>query len=99
MATTTEESSPVLAQADTQKPDLELSPEPSSGPIPEQNHNQTQTPFLRRGDREEEEDDEDDGGQSTPGPEAVGRDVLDLDWVEERFRIDRKKLENMLYGE
>ncbi|XP_046907579.1 bicaudal C homolog 2 [Hypomesus transpacificus] len=98
MATTTEESSPVLAQADTQKPDLEPSPEPSSGPIPEQNHNQTQTPFLRRGDREEEEDDEDDGGQSTPGPEAVGRDVLDLDWVEERFRIDRKKLENMLYA-
>ncbi|XP_062332295.1 bicaudal C homolog 2 [Osmerus eperlanus] len=55
MATTTEESSPVLAQADTQKPDLEPSPEPSSG-------------------------------------------VLDPDWVEERFRIDRKKLENMLYA-
>lgn len=48
-------------------------------------------------DREEKEDEEDEEGG--PGHESAQERSLDSDWVEERFRIDRKKLENMLYGE
>uniref|UniRef100_A0AAY5KVY7 SAM domain-containing protein n=1 Tax=Esox lucius TaxID=8010 RepID=A0AAY5KVY7_ESOLU len=37
-------------------------------------------------------------GNSGPGQETVGGEQLDPEWVEERFRIDRKKLESMLYA-
>uniref|UniRef100_A0A8C9YUM3 Bicaudal C homolog 2 n=1 Tax=Sander lucioperca TaxID=283035 RepID=A0A8C9YUM3_SANLU len=35
---------------------------------------------------------------SVPGQENARGKSLDPEWVEERFRIDRKKLENMLYA-
>uniref|UniRef100_A0A8C8C3C2 SAM domain-containing protein n=1 Tax=Oncorhynchus tshawytscha TaxID=74940 RepID=A0A8C8C3C2_ONCTS len=47
---------------------------------------------------EEEDEDEEEGGNSGPGPEPVVGEHSDPEWVEERFRIDRKKLEAMLYG-
>uniref|UniRef100_A0A1A7WE94 SAM domain-containing protein n=1 Tax=Iconisemion striatum TaxID=60296 RepID=A0A1A7WE94_9TELE len=43
--------------------------------------------------RDEEDEEEEKGG----GSSAVGQS-LDPEWVEERFRIDRKKLETMLYA-
>lgn len=87
--TTTEESSPVPATIAPQKPDLESSVEPGSAAKPE--------PSEAQHDREEkEEEEEEEGG---PGQENARGKSLDPEWVEERFRIDRKKLENMLYGE
>uniref|UniRef100_A0A3Q3AMJ5 Bicaudal C homolog 2 n=1 Tax=Kryptolebias marmoratus TaxID=37003 RepID=A0A3Q3AMJ5_KRYMA len=44
--------------------------------------------------REEKEDEEE---EKEGGRAAVGQS-FDLEWVEERFRIDRKKLETMLYA-
>uniref|UniRef100_A0A3B4C2W5 SAM domain-containing protein n=1 Tax=Pygocentrus nattereri TaxID=42514 RepID=A0A3B4C2W5_PYGNA len=49
--------------------------------------------FLSAEEEEEEEDDE--GGKS----EMENQERSPADWIEERFRIDRKKLETMLYGE
>uniref|UniRef100_A0A4W5RF78 Bicaudal C homolog 2 n=1 Tax=Hucho hucho TaxID=62062 RepID=A0A4W5RF78_9TELE len=46
----------------------------------------------------QEDEDEEEGGNSVPGPEPVVGEHSDPEWVEERFRIDRKKLEAMLYG-
>lgn len=93
MATaTTEESSlvPATAEAQQQQPDLETSIEPGSV-------SQTE-PREAQCDREEKEDEEEEeGGSSAQGQENVKS--LDPEWVEERFRIDRKKLETMLYGE
>lgn len=45
--------------------------------------------------REEKRDEEEEKERERA---AVGQS-LDPEWVEERFRIDRKKLESMLYGE
>lgn len=88
MATTTaEESSPVPATTAAQQPDLETSVEPDSAAKPE--------PSEAQQEKEEEED----HGNSVPGQENAGGQSLDPEWVEERFRIDRKKLESMLYGE
>uniref|UniRef100_A0A8C9YUG7 Bicaudal C homolog 2 n=1 Tax=Sander lucioperca TaxID=283035 RepID=A0A8C9YUG7_SANLU len=53
----------------------------------------TQTPHTQKEDEEEEE-----GASSVPGQENARGKSLDPEWVEERFRIDRKKLENMLYA-
>uniref|UniRef100_A0A665T139 Bicaudal C homolog 2 n=1 Tax=Echeneis naucrates TaxID=173247 RepID=A0A665T139_ECHNA len=91
--TTTEESSPVLATVAPQQPDLETSIGPSSVAEPE--------PSEAQRDREEKEDNEEDnaGGSSVPGQEDATGQSVDPECVEERFRIDRKKLENMLYGE
>uniref|UniRef100_A0A3B4WDV2 Bicaudal C homolog 2 n=1 Tax=Seriola lalandi dorsalis TaxID=1841481 RepID=A0A3B4WDV2_SERLL len=91
--TTTEESSPVLATVAPQQPDLETSVEPGSAAKPE--------PSEAQCDREEKEDEEEEdaGGSSVPVQENARGQSLDPEWVEERFRIDRKKLENMLYGE
>lgn len=50
-----------------------------------------------RREEKEDEEDEKEGGRCA-GEDARGQ-RLDPEWVEERFRIDRKKLENMLYGE
>ncbi|XP_028272299.1 bicaudal C homolog 2 [Parambassis ranga] len=96
MATaTTEESSLVPATAEPQQqqqqqPDLETSIEPGSA-------SQTE-PREAQCDREEKEDEEEEegGGSSAQGQENVKS--LDPEWVEERFRIDRKKLETMLYA-
>ncbi|XP_029297544.1 bicaudal C homolog 2 [Cottoperca gobio] len=94
MATTTitEESSRVPATIASQQPDLETSVEPGSAVKPE--------PSEAQRDREEKEDEEEEevGGSSVPGQENARRQSLDPEWVEERFRIDRKKLENMLYA-
>ena len=85
--TTTEESSPVPATTAPQQPDSETSVEPGSEAKPEPSE-------AQRGDREEKEDEEEEEGQENAKSQS-----LDPEWVEERFRIDRKKLENMLYGE
>lgn len=89
MATaTTEESSPVLAAiAPQQQPDVETSVEPGSAAKPEPS----------KCEREEKEDEEEEEGE--PGQENARGQSLDPEWVEERFRINRKKLENMLFGE
>ncbi|KAJ3587247.1 hypothetical protein NHX12_010845 [Muraenolepis orangiensis] len=74
-----------------------------------QDHNQTSTLPVREDedDEEEEEEEEEDGGGGgrrkasgvTQEKEDVrGQGSPDPDRVEERFRIDRKKLEFMLYG-
>ncbi|XP_019109294.2 bicaudal C homolog 2 [Larimichthys crocea] len=86
--TTTEESSPVPATIAPQKPDLESSVEPGSAAKPE--------PSEAQHDREEKEEEEEEEG--SPGQENARGKSLDPEWVEERFRIDRKKLENMLYA-
>ena len=86
--TTTEESSPPPATVAPQQPDLENSVEPGSAAKPEPSEAQ------RHREERTEEDEEEDGGQENGRGES-----LDPEWVEERFRIDRKKLESMLYGE
>ncbi|KAK1789304.1 hypothetical protein P4O66_015247 [Electrophorus voltai] len=47
-------------------------------------------------DDEEEEDDE--GGNSGMDSEPKKREDSDKEWIEERFRIDRRKLETMLHA-
>ncbi|KAK6298810.1 hypothetical protein J4Q44_G00303200 [Coregonus suidteri] len=98
---------PILRQLEQYQPHLEprleCSLEPSPGPILNQDQTLSQTPFPSPSpshrDREEEEDeDEEEGGNSGPGPEPMGGEHSDPEWVEERFRIDRKKLEAMLYA-
>ncbi|XP_038848485.1 bicaudal C homolog 2 [Salvelinus namaycush] len=98
---------PILSQLEQYQPHLEprleCSLEPSPGPILNQDQTLSQTPFPSPSpshrDREEEEDeDEEEGGNSGPGPEPVVGEHSDPEWVEERFRIDRKKLEAMLYA-
>lgn len=91
--TTTEERSLVLATLAPQQPDLETSVEPGSAAKPEPSETQCE----REGKEDEEE--EDAGGSSLPGQENARGQSSDPEWLEERFRIDRKKLENMLYGE
>ncbi|KAK5864821.1 hypothetical protein PBY51_016032 [Eleginops maclovinus] len=92
MATTNEESSPVPDAIAPQQPDPKTSVEPGSAVKPE--------PSEAQPDREEKEDEEDGevGGNSVTGQENEREQSLDPEWVEERFRIDRKKLENMLYA-
>ncbi|KAM7000169.1 bicaudal C homolog 2 [Tautogolabrus adspersus] len=91
ITTTTEENSPAPIPAATQQPDLETSIEPGSAAKPEPSKAQ------REGEDKEDEEEEEGGGSSVQ--EERGRvQSLDPEWVEERFRIDRKKLENMLYA-
>ncbi|GLD53535.1 protein bicaudal C homolog 1-B-like protein [Lates japonicus] len=89
---TTEESSLVLAIVAPQQPDLETSIEPGSAAKPE--------PSEAQCEREEKEDEEEEeaGGSSALAEENTRGQSVDPEWVEERFRIDRKKLENMLYA-
>ncbi|XP_023698557.1 bicaudal C homolog 2 isoform X2 [Paramormyrops kingsleyae] len=47
-------------------------------------------------EEEEEEEDEEEEKSALPEAEDVALKPCDPDWVEERFRIDRKKLEMML---
>lgn len=82
-----ESSAPVPAAVAPKQPDTESSVEPGSAAEPESSEARRD-----RGQREDEEDGE-------PRKEDKRGQSLDPDWVEERFRIDRKKLENMLYGE
>ncbi|KAL0974084.1 hypothetical protein UPYG_G00215200 [Umbra pygmaea] len=97
------EPEPVLAGLEhqpDQKASLECIIEPSPGTILSKEQVLSRTlsssPSVR--DREEEEDeDELEGDNSGPGPEPV-LEHSDPEWFEERFRIDRKKLEAMLYG-
>ncbi|XP_070693252.1 bicaudal C homolog 2 [Pempheris klunzingeri] len=87
--TTTEESSPGPATIAPQQPDLETSVEPGSAAKPEPSEAQHE-----REEKEEEEEEE----EGSPGQENARGKSVDPEWVEERFRIDRKKLENMLYA-
>lgn len=87
--TATEEGFPVLATIAPHQPDVETSVEPGSAAKPE--------PSKAHCDREEKEDEEEEVGG--PHQENGRGQSLDPEWVEERFRIDRKKLEYMLYGE
>lgn len=92
MATTatSEESAQAVAAVALQQPDTESSIGPGSAARPEPSD-------AQQCDREEKEDEEDEEGG--PGQESAQEQSLDPEWVEERFRIDRKKLESMLYGE
>lgn len=92
MATTATsgESAQVVAGIAPQQPDAESSIGPSSAARPEPSE-------AQQSNREEKEDEEDEEGG--PGEDSAQERSLDPEWVEERFRIDRKKLENMLYGE
>uniref|UniRef100_A0A3Q1BQ42 SAM domain-containing protein n=1 Tax=Amphiprion ocellaris TaxID=80972 RepID=A0A3Q1BQ42_AMPOC len=54
------------------------------------------SPLKAQCDREDEEEEEGGGGSSGVGQEKATGQSLDPEWVEERFRIDRKKLETML---
>uniref|UniRef100_A0A8C7XLQ5 Bicaudal C homolog 2 n=1 Tax=Oryzias sinensis TaxID=183150 RepID=A0A8C7XLQ5_9TELE len=49
-------------------------------------------------DKKEKEEAENGGASSAVQKEDTTRPTLDPEWVEERFRIDRKKLETMLYA-
>ncbi|XP_034740202.1 bicaudal C homolog 2 [Etheostoma cragini] len=89
--TTTEESSPVPATIAPQQPDLETSVEPGSAAKPEPSE-------AQRDGEEKEDEEEEEGGSSVQGQEIAKGKSPDPEWVEERFRIDRKKLENMLYA-
>ncbi|KAF1384663.1 hypothetical protein PFLUV_G00122530 [Perca fluviatilis] len=89
--TTTEESSPVPATIAPQQPDLETSVEPGSASKPEPSE-------AQRDGEEKEDEEEEEGASSVQGQENARGKSLDPEWVEERFRIDRKKLENMLYA-
>nr|XP_055033276.1 bicaudal C homolog 2 isoform X1 [Misgurnus anguillicaudatus] len=72
------------------------SPEPCvSVSDAEQNQDQDQDPALQNQDKDGEKD---EGDGSKAEPELQNREPLDSDWVEESFRIDRKKLELMLYA-
>lgn len=88
-----EESSSVLATEAPQQPDLETSVEPDSAVKPESSE--------VKHDREDKDDEEekDEVGSTVLEQEDTRGQSLDPEWVEERFRIDRRKLENMLYGE
>ncbi|XP_072252532.1 bicaudal C homolog 2 [Leuresthes tenuis] len=87
--TTTEESSAVSpATVAPQQPDLETNIEPDSAATAKTE------PSEARSEREEKEDEEGEEGGETSAKEQS----LDPEWVEERFRIDRKKLETMLYA-
>lgn len=94
MATTTsticEESSPVPATVVQQQCDVESSVGTDSAVKPEPSK-------CQQSDRDEKEDEEEEEGE--PDQEITREKSLDPEWVEERFRIDRKKLENMLHGE
>ncbi|XP_077388519.1 bicaudal C homolog 2 isoform X1 [Festucalex cinctus] len=83
-ATSPEESSPAQGAVAPPEPDLETSIEPDSAAKPE--------PSEACCDREDEEEEE----ETAPGQENAGGQ--DPEWVEERFRINRKKLETMLYA-
>ncbi|XP_029020484.1 bicaudal C homolog 2 [Betta splendens] len=91
MATSTsEETPPVPATAASQQPDPETSVEPGSAAEPE--------PSEARHDGEGREEEEEGGGSGALGQEDAGGPTLAPEWVEERFRIDRKKLESMLFA-
>ncbi|XP_041654142.1 bicaudal C homolog 2 [Cheilinus undulatus] len=86
-----EDSSLAPAPTATQQPDLETRIEPGSAVKPE--------PSKAQQDREDREDEEEEEGGGSPMQEENSRGQnLDPEWVEERFRIDRKKLESMLYA-
>ncbi|XP_061541908.1 bicaudal C homolog 2 [Phycodurus eques] len=68
------------------EPDPETSVEPDSDAKPE--------PGEARCDREDEEEEE----ETAPGQQKAGGQSVDPEWVEDRFRINRKKLETMLYA-
>ncbi|CAL8264119.1 unnamed protein product [Lota lota] len=95
--TTTEDISPVTARVEPQEPDSDPSLEPSSNPEPEPS-----ITHKREEEEDEKEEEEEDGRRIASGPTQENQDLQgqgsDPNRTEERFRIDRKKLECMLYG-
>lgn len=77
-----------MAVVGPQQPELEASLKPDSAVKTD--------PREEKEDKEEEKEEEEE--ESHAG-EDVKRQSLGPEWVEERFRIDRKKLETMLYSE
>ncbi|XP_028315782.1 bicaudal C homolog 2 [Gouania willdenowi] len=77
-----EEGSPAPGPIAPHQPELDSSLEPASAPS----------------EAKEEEEKEEGGGSSTLRQENAKGQRVDPEWVEERFRIDRKKLEAMLYA-
>ncbi|KAL7858464.1 hypothetical protein AOLI_G00185660 [Acnodon oligacanthus] len=78
-----------------------------SGPCSKPEQNQREAPDTDPEDdiqiqaktaEEEEEEEDDEGGKSEMESESKNQEASPADWIEERFRIDRKKLETMLYG-
>ncbi|GAA6071988.1 bicaudal C homolog 2 isoform X2 [Tachysurus ichikawai] len=74
---------------------------------PEQNQNMGSDPEQEKKvliqdkteqDDDEEEEEEEEGGNCRMESKPNDSEQSDTDWIEERFRIDRKKLETMLYG-
>lgn len=65
---------------------------------PKQEPDQDPDPALQNQDGRDEDEEEDEGVSSGGEPELQNQEPLDSEWVEESFRIDRKKLELMLYG-
>ncbi|XP_020562253.1 protein bicaudal C homolog 1-B isoform X4 [Oryzias latipes] len=91
MATTTTEETSGVSQ-DTiapQQPELGSNIEHDSAAKPD--------PKGAQHDKKEKEEAE-NGGASSAVQKDTTRPTLDPEWVEERFRIDRKKLESMLYA-
>lgn len=89
----TEEGSSVLATEAPLQPDLETSVEPGSAAKPESSE-------VKHDWEDKEDEEKEEGVEGTAlGQENTRGQSVDPEWVEERFRIDRRKLENMLYGE
>ncbi|XP_051936385.1 bicaudal C homolog 2 isoform X2 [Hippocampus zosterae] len=84
--TSPEESSPAQGAVAPSEPDLETNVEPDSAAKPE--HSEACC----------EREDEEEGEQTAPGQENAQGQSVEPEWVEERFRINRKKLETMLYA-
>lgn len=74
------------------------SPVSSTTAAPQQPGSETDIELVSSEKTEPREEKEDEEEEKEGGKAAVGQS-LDPEWVEERFRIDRKKLETMMYGE
>ncbi|XP_062857089.1 bicaudal C homolog 2 [Trichomycterus rosablanca] len=77
--------------------------EPFSGSKQNQNMNPEQekdqnVPVQDRVGEDEDEEEEEEGENTGVDSESKKRENSDPEWIEERFRIDRKKLEAMLYA-
>ncbi|KAI7801568.1 bicaudal C homolog 2 [Triplophysa rosa] len=70
----------------------------SESPKQEPDQNQDQDPAFQNQNGRDDDEEEDEGVSSGAEAELQNQEHLDSEWVEESFRIDRKKLELMLYG-
>ncbi|XP_036403588.1 bicaudal C homolog 2 [Megalops cyprinoides] len=75
-------------------PELGLPNPPSETPA----ETETGSDPTREHPEDGDEEEEDKRADPEPEPEPAGSEPRDPQWVEERFRIDRKKLESMLHS-